>query len=67
MAAVAVIVIKTAAGGLLRGEAEFGVTLAALDIAAGKSSEQYDGKDEDSGFQKLTPVSDTAFGAEVQY
>jgi hypothetical protein len=56
MAAVAVIVVDTAAGGLLGGEAEFGVTLAALDVAAGKDK-QCGGENEDSGFQKLTPGS----------
>src|SRR5208283_2927859 len=35
MAAVAIVVVESSAGGLLRVEAEFGVGLAALDIATG--------------------------------
>jgi len=43
VAAVAVIVVDTATCSLLRIEAEFGVTLAALDIAAGESRDEDDG------------------------
>ncbi|MGH9499939.1 MAG: hypothetical protein ACRD3L_12440 [Terriglobales bacterium] len=48
MAAVAVIVVNTAAGSLLGSEAEFGVAFAALDVAGGQGDEQGCGEDEDS-------------------
>jgi|SRR5579863_380653 len=43
--AVAIVVVDAAAGGLLGSEAEFGVALAALDVAAGKDCEE-SGKDQ---------------------
>ena len=42
MAAVAIVVVELAAVGLLRVEAEFGVGLAALDIAAGERKKRKD-------------------------
>jgi len=42
MAAVAVVVIKLAASGLLGSEAEFGVGFAALDITGGEGCEERD-------------------------
>ena len=42
MAAVAIVVVEFSAFGLLRVEAEFGVGLAALDIAAGERENRQD-------------------------
>jgi hypothetical protein len=66
MAAVAIIVVDAPARGLLRTQAEFGVTLAALDVAAGRSREQGESeqnryRNADCKFQNMNPF------AEVQY
>ncbi len=76
VAAVAVVVIDTAASGLLRIEAEFSITLAALDIAAGENREEDDSEQKrfqiaDFGLQNVTPwpgvLKCSDLGAEVQY
>lgn len=76
MAAVAVVVVDVAACSLLRIEAEFSITLAALDIAAGENREEDDGEQKrfqiaDFGLQKVTPwpgvLKCSDLDAEVQY
>ena len=76
VAAVAVVVIDTAACGLLRIEAEFSITLAALDIAAGDNRDEDDGQYKqfqiaDFGFQNVTSwpgvLKCSDLGVEVQY
>ncbi len=76
MAAVAVVVVDVAACSLLRIEAEFSITLAALDIAAGENREEDDGEQKrfqiaDFGLQQVPPwpgvLKCSDLDAEVQY